>query len=117
MQADNPTKNDVFDTKTRCGEVKITPVTDILGSTVNSATGGATDKYTSRISYVNESQITEGYSSGFSSYHFTIETIGSSSRNSVAKHKTGTFIVNNTGNQTSFKPIGTACYVPLSSSW
>ena len=114
---DDVTENDIFHTPAKCGSSKLSPVTVIDGSPINTATGLPTDTFANRISYVDENQVTEGYSNGFSSFHYNIESHGNSSRNAIASNKQGTYLVNNTGAQGSWKPMGTACYVPITGTF
>ena len=97
----------------------IVPVTVDDGSAVNGATGLPTDKYTSRLSFVDIGPIPNGFSGDkFKAVHYVIETQGISGRNAADKHKQGTYVVNQIGpNQDSFKPMGAACYTPISGSW
>jgi Tfp pilus assembly protein PilX len=118
MTNDKATNNDIYDVGTKCGAVKIVPMTVADGSAVNSATGAQTEKYTSRLSFVQVGPISEGFSTGtFKSVHYNIETLGLSGRGAADHHKQGTYIVNRSDNQESIAPIGTPCYVPISGSW
>lgn len=118
MWRDNPTENDVYDTDALCESKKITPLTVVEGSPLNSATGLPTDRYTSRIVYVDSSNNIEGYSSqAFIASHYYIEAMGTSSRNSVIRNKQGAYIVNQNGNQTSWGKKDKKCFVPVVGSW
>lgn len=111
-------KKDVFSAGTKCGAVIITPVTVVDGSPINSATGLPTDRYTTRISYIDEGASPDGYSQNtFRANHYVVESQGSSSRNAVDTHKLGTYLVNQSGNQGSFRPSGSDCYIPLAPNW
>jgi Tfp pilus assembly protein PilX len=104
--------------KTTCGWYTTPPVTPIAGSPINSATGLPTDHYATRVSYVDQSQIVDGYSSSaFASYHYLIESHGDSSRNAVSKQVQGAYLVNQSAGGQSWKPTGTDCYVPITSGF
>ncbi|MEO8063960.1 MAG: PilX N-terminal domain-containing pilus assembly protein [Pseudomonadota bacterium] len=113
--SETPTENDIFHVGTKCNAVKVTPVTVVDGSPLNSATGAPTDKYTSRISYIDAGSLTDGYSSSFKSLHYFIETKGISARNASVKHQQGTYLVNQGGNQDTFSDYTKDCYVPVAS--
>jgi len=49
--------------KTTCGWAITPPVTPVAGSPMNSATGLPTDHYATRVSYVDEAKMIDGYSS------------------------------------------------------
>lgn len=107
---------DVRHTDTSCHAFKITPVTPVNGSPINSATGLPTDQYTSKIQYMTDSAITDGYSgSKFTAYHYAIESIGTSSRNAIFKSIQGTYTVNQSGSGggESFSDINNPCSVPV----
>jgi len=113
---ENTTENDITHTPPRCQKTKITPVTVVNGSPVNSS-GAYTDRYTSRIAYVDASTVTDNYSaSTFVSYHYIIDTQGSSSRNAVDKHKQGAYLVAKNPNDT-FTDYTIKCFVPLPSTY
>jgi hypothetical protein len=115
MWRDNPTENDISDTKPICKNTKITPVTVITGSPVNSA-GTPTDRYTSRIAFV-DTGAPDGFSGGtFIAYHYIIETQGSSARNAVAKHKQGAYLINKNQGDT-FTDYTKECFVSLPSTY
>jgi Tfp pilus assembly protein PilX len=102
---------EMFKTPAKCKAVRTTAATPIGGSPINSATGLPTDRYQARVSFIDEGTVTEGYSNGYTSFHYNIETIGSSSRNAVARHQQGSYIVNKT--DPSFGPLGSDCYIPI----
>ena len=110
--------NKMFQTAATCGSFKTIPPTPVEGSPINSASGLPTDHYEARVAYIDESAVTDGYSSGtFASFHYNIEARGTSSRNSIANHVQGAYKVNQTSNQNSFRPLGTDCFKPLPSTW
>lgn len=114
MWRNNPTENDVYHTDAVCENKKITPVTVVDGSPLNTATGLPTDKYTSRIVYVDSGSNIEGYSSqAFIASHYYIEAVGYSSRNAIIRNKQGAYIVNQNGNQASWTGKTKKCYVPI----
>lgn len=61
------------------------------------ADGNALDTYTNTIAYRGTSTVS-GYSGkDFSAYHYSIVSEGKSSRNAVARHETGAYIVGSSG--------------------
>jgi Tfp pilus assembly protein PilX len=101
----------------KCHAVLLSPVTDVAGSPLNSATGLPADKYATRISYVDETAINDGFSaSKFKSYHFAIESHGTSSRNAISKNIQGTYTVNQ-GGDPSWGKLGTDCYIPVTAGF
>jgi hypothetical protein len=66
------------------------------------ADGNAIDKYTNTITFRGTSTA-EGYGGkDFAAFHYTVATDGTSSRNAVARHELGAYLVNTTGGGTSF---------------
>jgi len=80
-------------------EVTADPVA-VAGSPKDSD-GNALDTYTTTIAFRGESTA-PGFGANFSSFNYSVASEGKSSRNSVARHETGAYLVNSTNNQQSF---------------
>ena len=92
----------MFKVPAKIGAEEISPVTGIVGSPINPSTLLPMDNYKTTITYRGESNVAEGFGSGFSSFNYSVASEGTSARNSIARHVEGAYIVNNTGNQQSF---------------
>jgi type IV pilus assembly protein PilX len=90
------------------------PIADVEGSPKSVADGKATDKYITTTTYRGEGTMISRYSAGaFAGFHFTVESTGTSARNSQAVHTAGAYIVNGVGDSTSYGPTGTPPVVAL----
>jgi type IV pilus assembly protein PilX len=94
---------------------EVRAVTAVENSPLNVTDNSATDKYTTTTTYRGEGKMISRYSAGtFAGFHFSIESTGTSSRNSQAVHTAGAYIVNGVGENSTFSPdTGTPPVVAL----
>lgn len=94
----------VFKVSATPGTKEVSAAIGIAGSPINPADGKAMDAYKTTVSYCGESFVApEGFSStGFTAFHYSILSEGSSARNANSRLEQGTYRVNATGGQNSF---------------
>lgn len=69
--------------------------TDVEGSSVNTASGAATEQYETTTRYRGSTQICPGSSSGkVQSFHFEVESIGTAARGATSTHTQGVYLCN-----------------------
>jgi Tfp pilus assembly protein PilX len=74
------------------------PTAQVLG-------GDPNDRYTLTGRFRGEIQLTDDFSQDYSSFHYSVISIGTAPRNTRRQHVQGAYFVNNTGNQQSFAPL------------
>ena len=74
-----------------------------IAGSVKDADGNPIDLYTNTLTFRGASSMAEGYGGkDFAAYHFTIASDGTSSRNAVAHHEQGAYLVGSTGGTKDF---------------
>lgn len=63
------------------------------------------DKYTTTIDYRGEGGIIGGFSSGFTAFHYTVASEGTTVRDTTTTLEQGAYIVNQTGGQQSYSAL------------
>jgi type IV pilus assembly protein PilX len=69
--------------------------TEVVGSSVNTSTGAATERYETTTRYRGSTQICPGSSSGkVQSFHFEVESVGTAARGAISTHTQGVYLCN-----------------------
>ena len=83
------------DVPTAPGAEVAVAATDVVGSSVNAATGAATERYETTTRYRGSTQICPGSSSGkVHSFHFEVESVGTAARGAISTHTQGVYLCN-----------------------
>jgi Tfp pilus assembly protein PilX len=79
----------------------------VTGSPLNPDDGTAMDTYKLTIEYRGEGAVSGFSSSGYTGFHYTVASKGSSARNATTNLEEGAYTVNSTGGQQSFTALPT----------
>lgn len=83
----------------------VNQTTDVVGAAVAIEGAPDTDTFELRSRYRGDSQLTDTFGKGYTSFHFSTISRGTSARNTVVDHVQGAYMINSTGGQDTFTAL------------